>query len=136
LVARALFILTVLVHIVSYSQEFTCDDFREGSFYLVSEDYPDIFHQILRKGRKQIELNQDGEEYHYNIQWIDDCSYILRLDKKNHNRELDSLDMYIEQNGGVFVEFVEIKDNCMIGNASITRLDDEVSKSIICLKPQ
>ncbi len=119
---------------ITYSQELICDDFKQGSFFLISDEYPELFHKIYRTENSQIEINQDGEEYHYWINWLDECTYVLRLklDRKL-NKKIDSLDLYIEENGGVLVEFMEIKENCIISKASIRNIDDEVSNSIICL---
>ncbi len=64
--------------------ELECSDLKDGVFELKSEVGTSI---IERKGSTQIE-KADGLNYYSDVEWIDDCTYLLK-NHKNHNLELE-----------------------------------------------
>jgi hypothetical protein len=67
--------ITSLVYLF-FGSNLTCKDFYSGSFELDSVDK--TTHKIIRTEKKQIEiLESKGTEVEFDIQWLDDCKYML-----------------------------------------------------------
>lgn len=91
---------------LSCSGQKSCRDFKVGKFRLTSEVGTSI---IERKENQQIETI-DGINYYSDVEWIDDCTYLLK-NLRNHNKELEK-----EEMGNVYrVEILRIfKDSIKI----------------------
>jgi hypothetical protein len=62
---------------VCLAQESSCQDFKEGKFYMKSTDGPRFI--IIRKGNKQIEyIDGQPKKMMLRVKWIDDCTYTLK----------------------------------------------------------
>ena len=126
-----------------YAQDLTCKDFRKGTFYIPIKSEKDTIYFyrakdksfekstinvekglkkfiVLRDLNKQVEWKNEvnnGEPMHQKIKWIDRCKYILTVDK--NKQKLDQNDLFINENGGLIIENVEIKGRCMKYKSSI-----------------
>ncbi len=69
---------------------------------------------IVRQNGKQIELDDDGNKTFINIEYIDDCNFILTKDEKLN--ELDKVDQLVNDSGGMQVTVLEIKGDTLIYN--------------------
>ncbi len=88
---------------LSFNLKNECKDFKKGTFELNSEDGSS--HTITRKGNKQIEnISRTGTISEFDIEWLDDCSYIL------FNRKVTKgTDLYPESNSDtLYNEVIEI----------------------------
>ncbi|AFL80093.1 hypothetical protein Aeqsu_0583 [Aequorivita sublithincola DSM 14238] len=54
-------IMFLLLSLGSFSQELTCLDFKNGTFYVPADNEIPIDFKIIREGNKQIEIVQDPE---------------------------------------------------------------------------
>ncbi|MFD0861556.1 hypothetical protein ACFQ1M_05010 [Sungkyunkwania multivorans] len=91
---------------LSCSEEKSCEDFRNGKFSLTSEVGTSI---IERTDNQQVEI-ADGINYYAEVEWINDCTYILK-NHRNHNKQIDQ-----EEIGNIYkVEIFQIfKDSIKI----------------------
>ena len=86
-----LFIFSLLLAISSttLAQNATCQDYKEGTFYMKNGDNPRFI--IIRKGNKQIEyIDGKKEKMTLKVEWIDDCTYTLKKPFfKLHKKDVD-----------------------------------------------
>lgn len=106
---KLLSVLMLLIGIISYSQNLTCKDFKEGAFYTPIVRLNDsLVINIIRKGNTQIETKQSVEldEKSYTlIERIDECDYRIKYDESK--MKLDEDQQFINNNGGLLVEKIK-----------------------------
>jgi len=125
----------ILILLNSCTQDLTCTDFKEGTFYIPADTLIDKSSTLIRKGNSQVE-NRDGIEgchpEHILLEWIDDCSYRAKYDSSK--MQLGKKKTEFNENNGIVVEKVDIKGNCMEYIATLTLPDGEEIKQggIIC----
>lgn len=104
-----------------FSQEFTCEDFKNGSFLAEVHTPKRLKYKIVRTENKQSEIIQEipseindiitSHTVYGSLEWLDDCTYILRYCDQQNN--LTDLQKEINQNGGLLTEILQIEDNCL-----------------------
>ncbi len=115
-----LLILTfIFFSLTSFSQDMTCNDYKNGKFIAVTDTEPPIEFEITRNGAEQIEVLKDPngiypEEFKTDqfgkIEWIDECSYKLKYD--GSKMELSEFQIAANENGGSLNEIYKIEENC------------------------
>lgn len=127
---------------MSFGQELTCVDFKNGTFDMYTLTPPLLEWQMTRTGNTQIEtITKIPEEFKdlgypmgpkgLRIEWIDECTY--KLFAEDSNGELDEISQLINDSGGIFTEFIKIEDNCFYYKSTCT-IEGEamVSEGKIC----
>ncbi len=137
-----LLISLIIIVLNSCTQELTCADFKTGQFYIpktnkidkytvvendsISEftDKPDPSinkYIVIREKNTQTEwkngIGQGSPDYEI-IEWIDDCTYRLTYDASK--AELDEEKKWINDNNGIVVSKVKIKNRCLYYTATMT----------------
>jgi hypothetical protein len=124
-----LFSLFCCFSFYSFSQNLTCEDFKEGVFVTSSDEPAKIEYEITRKGNEQVEvLNYIAKDYekfldsksrkvYAKIKWINDCSYNLTFDTTKGTP--DEISKYINENGGVNTEIIKIEGRCFFYKSSM-----------------
>lgn len=111
----------IMAAMVSFSQDLTCEDFREGIFIADTREVKGLKWKVIRKGNQQIEQaieipetlekeNYTKEVLYEIIEWIDDCTYSLKYDDSKF--ELNAYQKFINDNGGVINQITKIEGNC------------------------
>ncbi|MFY0632074.1 MAG: hypothetical protein JXR05_17070 [Flavobacteriaceae bacterium] len=129
------------------AQDLTCDDFKTGTFYILSTEQlekitvvsNDSINEIniprdkkiekaiiIRKKKTQIEwkngLNKGKPDYIV-IEWIDDCTYRSTYDSSK--MDLDEDKRWFNKNNGIIVSKVKIEGRCMLYKATMTTTDGQ-----------
>ena len=144
---RLLVLLVSLASMLSFSQNLKCNDFKTGKFYISMSSNVDTLYTynantaeltkhnyeideelkkyiVIRIENEQVEWHNGeniGKPIYEDIIWIDDCSYVLKFSSKNEIIDEESL--FINENGGLKVEILEIDRNCMKYKATLTLKD-------------
>lgn len=135
-----LILLLFLVFFINVNaQILTCEDFKSGTFTMTTTDsinaYDSIEYEFIRTGNSQIEnyeLNGEKIKIYAIIKWIDECSYIVTFD--DSKMELDEFQQAINDNIGVVVKMINIKNNCYYYRSVLIIDGDEpmIIKGKIC----
>lgn len=135
---KALFFISIFLWPqFSSAQDLTCEDFKSGNFILPKSELIPFSFKITRSLTEQTEqvlyvpdsLDIPGlKDIQYEkIEWISECSYILRYDTSKMN--LDSIKRQINNGGGLLVELKEISGNCASYLATTTMDGEKTSMS-------
>ena len=95
----------------SCAQELTCADFKTGEFLIPADSLNAQSFKVIRKDGQQIEFDEKGDETLVDIQYKDDCNYILTYNENSKN--LDELAKYINASGGIKVEVLKIEGDTL-----------------------
>ncbi|MGJ8666414.1 MAG: hypothetical protein ACSHW7_08620 [Patiriisocius sp.] len=118
-----LIFLTIPIGI--FGQNLECEDFREGSFFIESTmNGADIRFEMSRTGNNQIEYYGIDEALHLNLEWIDECTYIMKLDESKSDQ--DPASKFINENGGIYVTKKYIEKNCFYYTSNFKLPNDEL----------
>ncbi|WGF93915.1 hypothetical protein [Aequorivita marisscotiae] len=132
-------IISLLISFCSFSQDLTCSDFKNGTFYVDPDEYIPVGYKIIREGTSQIEIVQDpenklGEDFNKTsyeiIEWIDDCTYRLKYDETK--MKLSDYQQFLNDNNGILTELIKIDGKCMYikstlnVNGEIQRIDSKM----------
>jgi len=132
--------MTMFVGLSASSQELTCADFREGSFYVPADDETLLSYTITRTGTRQIETVEDpnnllGADFNKTayavIEWIDACTYRLTYDGKQ--MALSDYQKDINQKNGFLVSLEIIEGPCFYFKSILSDQDQEqIIKGKLC----
>lgn len=95
----------------SCAQELSCADFKNGEFLIPADSLNAESYKVTRKDGRQIELDEKGDEILVDIEYKDDCNYILTYNENSKN--LDELARYISASGGIRVEVLQIEGDTL-----------------------
>ena len=79
-----------------------CQSYKNGTFVTEGGLFNGRY-AIKRRGNKQVEVDQNGSKFVFDVRWVDECSYVLKLRKISKNpmeiqwQEGDSIIVNIEQ---------------------------------------
>lgn len=108
---KILFLLFSFTTFVSSAQDLTCADFKNGKFLIPGDSLnPETF-IVTRNNGKQIEIDEDGNKIQIDIEYINDCNYILTYNPNSKN--LDNIARYINASGGVKIKVTKIKGDTL-----------------------
>ena len=121
-------LLFILTGFITFGQDLNCSDFKNGTFKVEITEPVEFDWKIIRDGNNQIEiLSQIPEEYnglnysngnqYTNINWIDECSYIITYDSTKS--DLTESQKSINNAGGVYAELIKTEGRCCLYIASI-----------------
>ena len=140
-------LVVFLISIFSFSQNLKCEDFKVGRFYIPVSSNTDTLYVynantneltkqnyevdkelknyiVIRNEKEQIEWHNGeniGSPIYEDLIWIDDCSYILKYSSKNE--VMDEEGLYVNENGGLKVDVLNIEGNCLKYKATLTLKD-------------
>lgn len=117
-----------------FTQSLSCNDFKEGNFYIETQEGQVRTYDVYRDGDSQIEYasSGEGENVYIDIEWIDDCTYRLTFDP---NAQLSETERFINDVGGALVEMTKIEGNCFFYRSTIVVLgEDVIINGKICKK--
>lgn len=131
LIKKTFYLLSVaffFLSSISFSQDLSCKDFHEGTFYGYSEDVEGLKLKwiILRSGNHQTEKTIDAPEIdgvdmntslHEIIEWLDDCTYNL---KYSPSFGLSIYQKFVNDCGGAINKIINIEGNCYSYTSTIT----------------
>lgn len=129
---KLLSVLIFFIGVISYSQNLTCKDFKEGKFYIPNKENDSIKFNIIREGNTQIEINLSGKKTYTLIEWTDECTYKIKMDESK--TELDESQQFVNDNGGLLVEKLKIEGKCLYYKSSLSiggeemRVDGKICK--------
>lgn len=118
---KLILIILTCISFLSYGQDLTCEDFKEGTF-LAEITVPIKFQwKIIREGNSQtevfLELPEElkGTDYPTNpkygiLEWIDDCTYKLTYDESKS--DLTDSQKLVNNLGGLINKFIKVEGNC------------------------
>ena len=116
----------LLIGIKINAQELTCEDFKNGTFYVPADKETLLTYKIIRNENKQIEIVEDPEntlgadfnkKSYEIIEWIDDCTYRVRYDETK--MELSEYQKFVNDNNGILTEMVKIEGKCFFFKATL-----------------
>jgi len=111
----------LLITFYSFSQELSCNDFKEGTFVAKMTEPVKVEWKIVREANSQTEFPGElpeelkGTDFPMDpryaiIEWVDDCTYILKYD--GTKTELTEMQETVNKLGGFINEMVKIEDGC------------------------
>lgn len=139
---KLILIITFLISLSTTAQEFTCADFKNGTFIMPANEEIPLSYKIIRNGNSQIEIVEDPEgilplefqkKQYVTIEWLDDCSY--RAKYIEDKMELSEFHQLVNNNNGMLTEMVKIEDSCYYYRSSLT-LENEtkILEGKLCLE--
>lgn len=134
---KNVFILLLLVLMFSScsQEDLTCKDFKEGTFSMTLDQLGINSSTITRKNNRQVE-KVDGSVFYALLDWIDECSYIVKYDESKTEKKI--LDYVKEQNDnkGIVVSKLKIEGKCFYFKAvySPKEGEDVINTGRICKK--
>lgn len=110
-----------LSSLLSFGQELSCNDFKEGVFISRMTEPVKVEWKIVREGSSQTEIPGElpeelkGTDFPMDprfaiIEWIDECTYKLTYDSTKS--ELTDFQKMVNELGGFMNEMVKIEGNC------------------------
>ncbi|MBG6133792.1 hypothetical protein IWQ47_005285 [Aquimarina sp. EL_43] len=106
-------ILVVIVFLISLfscsSQKLDCTEIKEGNFVVSKDTAGNSPYKVIRNGRFQKEI-VEGRIIYSNIEWLNDCNYILLLDE--NKMVLTDFQKQINKGGGIVVEIIKVDKTC------------------------
>jgi hypothetical protein len=96
----------LLVVIQTYSQTLTCSDFKSGTFLVPADSIVEKSYTVIRKDNQQIEYDKDGNKSIVDIEFIDECNYIMKANPKSEN--FDAMSQYVNDSGGIKIKVLKI----------------------------
>ncbi len=115
-------------------QGMTCADFKQGNFYIETQEDQIRKYDVYRDGDTQVEFatSGEGENVYIAIEWINDCTYRLSFDP---NYPLTETEQFINEVGGALVEMIKIEGNCFFYRSTIiVQGEDVIINGKICRK--
>ncbi|MGB5395483.1 MAG: hypothetical protein WBN16_14625 [Lutimonas sp.] len=94
-----------------FSQNLTCADFHNGTFLIPADSLISESYTVVRKENQQIEYDKQGLKSLVDIEFIDDCNYIMKANPKLE--KFDAMAKYINDSGGVKVSVLEIRNDTL-----------------------
>jgi len=133
---NSLLIILILLGVHSYGQELTCKDFKEGTFIGISTNPTLGKWKVIRENNMQkdfdFEVPDVLKEVGFNlepkyaiIEWIDDCTCILKYDSSK--AELDDMQKFVNSIGGFYYEMLKIENGCFYYKSTLKFEGDEQS---------
>ncbi|MEZ4857981.1 MAG: hypothetical protein R2781_04160 [Flavobacteriaceae bacterium] len=120
-------LLLLTFSLLSCSSNLKCDDFRNGNFYIESENDTIDKIVIVRKRNSQKEwVNEigNGKSGDIKLNWIDECTYRINYDETSKN--FTKREKLINDNNGILVEKIFIIGRCMNYKATMKRKDGKI----------
>ena len=125
---KKLFLVIISVFSIDlYGQDLNCEDFKNGTFKAIIKAPFKMEWEIIRKGDTQTELIEKQPDYNFDmelpkkqyglIEWIDDCTYILRYDETKI--ALTDQQKLVNAANGVLTELIKIEGNCFWYKATL-----------------
>ena len=87
----------------AYSQNLTCKDFHSGTFLIPADSLVGESYTVVRENNQQIEYDKEGVKSIVDIEFIDECNYIMKANPKSE--KFDAMAKYINDSGGVKFPF-------------------------------
>ncbi|WP_396632132.1 hypothetical protein [Maribacter sp. R86514] len=101
--------------LTSCAQDLKCEDFKNGKFITPGNSTFPYQGTILRDNGKQIEWStESADTTHIDIRYLDDCNYVMTYNTELN--ELDNLEKFINDSGGMQVKVLEIKGDTLFYN--------------------
>lgn len=110
-----------------------CNDFKKGHFIVPSDSENTKPYTIIRDHNSQIEIDSEGVKRYSKIEWLNDCTYILRYD--DSKMELTEFQKEVNKKGGIVVQVVNVDNNCFNYTSKIKSApDNEKINGVLCKK--
>ena len=133
---KIIFLSLSLIGFYSFSQELSCKDFKEGTFFSKMTDPVNVEYKIVRLANTQTEFPGElpdelkGTDFsmapqYAIIEWVDDCTYILKYDESK--TELTEIQKMVNKLGGFINEMVKIEDGCFYYKSTLKFEEGEKS---------
>ena len=119
-------LILLILSFFSCTEDLTCKDFKEGTFYINRATSKADVYIVVRKGNSQIEYRDKIVEENglaSKIEWIDECSYRLFFDEEKS--ELTDSQKSLNENNGLVIEMTRFSGKCVYYKATLTKLNGE-----------
>ncbi|OUR99032.1 hypothetical protein A9Q86_13270 [Flavobacteriales bacterium 33_180_T64] len=113
-------ILLVFVCITSNGQDLKCKKFKTGTFVIPgNENIPTS--TLKRSKTSQFESITKEDFMVLDIEWIDDCNYILKINiEKTPVRRITNIEKEIDKAGGLRIEMLRTANDTLFFRARAT----------------
>lgn len=112
-------IVMAFVGVTAYGQELKCKKFKTGTFIIPgNERVPES--KLKRSKTIQIESISETKSMVLDIEWIDDCNYVLKRSADNLDEEISELEKKIDAEGGLRIQMLKTVKDTMYFRASAT----------------
>ncbi|WP_298894908.1 hypothetical protein [uncultured Psychroserpens sp.] len=113
-------VLLLLVCVMSYGQELKCKEFKTGTFIIPATDVVPLS-TLKRSETSQFESISKDDFMVLDIEWIDDCNYILKTNvEKTPAKRITDIDKTIDKNGGLRIEMLRTVKDTLFFRAKAT----------------
>lgn len=104
----------------AFAQKPKCKKFKTGTFVIpATETIP--MSTLKRSKTSQIESISKDDFMVLDIEWIDDCNYVLKLDqKKTPERRVTDIEKAIDAEGGLRIEMLKTAKDTVFFRATAT----------------
>lgn len=109
-----------------FAQSMDCSKFKDGTYKIVGDDTkPTII--IVRKGKQQIEREENSKEYsEFKVKWVSDCVYTLTPTKATQKQM-----PYLPKNATITVTINEVKENSYIQTSTSNFADFKIKSEVV-----
>lgn len=112
-------ILFVFVGTMTYGQELKCKKFKTGTFMIPANDrVPES--TLKRMDNVQVESLSETESMVLDIEWIDDCNYVLKRSKSTAAERISDIERKIDAEGGLRIKMLRTVKDTMFFRATAT----------------
>ncbi|MCD2259380.1 hypothetical protein [Psychroserpens luteolus] len=112
--------LLLFICVMSYGQELKCKEFKTGTFIIPATDVVPVS-TLKRSETSQFESISKDDFMVLDIEWIDDCNYILKTNvEKTPAKRITDIDKAIDKNGGLRVEMLRTVNDTLFFRAKAT----------------
>ncbi|MEH6537507.1 MAG: hypothetical protein V7719_14005 [Psychroserpens sp.] len=113
------FVVLIFMSATSFGQELKCKKFKTGTFIIPGDS---IVPQstLKRNNTSQIESISETESVELDIEWVDDCNYVLKLSKSKPRKAISEIEKTIDKEGGLRIQMLRTVKDTMYFRAKST----------------
>lgn len=102
---KLLFTIALIAGVLfsSCEKKISCTDFKTGKYLISNDTIFDNAPVLFKTEKTQIQINSKGDTLFANVEWLNDCSYLLSFDK--NKMMLSAFQINVNTRGGLLVEF-------------------------------
>lgn len=109
----------LLIGVSVFSQNLKCKKFKTGTFIIPGDSIVPTS-TLKRNGKEQIESLKDNDDMILDINWVDDCNYVLKISSKVDPSKIGKIEKMIDDNGGLKIEMLKTLKDTLYFRAKAT----------------
>ncbi|MDG5491395.1 hypothetical protein [Psychroserpens sp. SPM9] len=104
---------------MGFAQDLKCKKFKTGTFIIPGDSI--VPQSTLKRSKAvQVESISAKESMTLDIEWIDDCNYVLKLSKSTPEEDISEIEKMIDAEGGLRIQMLRTVKDTMYFRAKAT----------------